>query len=292
MARSARFDWNEMRRYWEQHHALRARTDLGVDPHALGNVCSPAAPPWLNEHFARGQEAVFDTLLGELAPGPGRALDVGCGGARWTERLLGLGWSVDGIDLQPVLIEHNRLRLPQARFDCVALQDYEPDVLYSLVCSVTVLGHIPHDEQARALDRIAHITTGDAHVVMLENIRHQSPHVFANSMAGWIERFAAAGFTIRATRKYDFNPLIRSEWGARSALASMAKRDAGADPTSPNDYMARSADRASDSAARRIYGAVERAAGSVDAVLEPLLTRRAASWPPPVHAGILFVKAK
>src|SRR3712207_900927 len=124
-SRAPRFEWDQMRRYWERHEELRAAVDLDEDPLALGNVCSPDAPTWLNAHYARGQEAVFERLLARIPRDGGRALDVGCGAARWTKRLSELGWEATGIDLQASLISHNRRRFPQIRFEQVALQEFE-----------------------------------------------------------------------------------------------------------------------------------------------------------------------
>ena len=58
--------------------------------------------PWERAAVARG--AHFDALL-ESVPGPGRALDVGCGSGELSIRLARRGWDVTGIDNVPAAIE-------------------------------------------------------------------------------------------------------------------------------------------------------------------------------------------
>lgn len=276
-----------MRRYWEDHQDARAHADLEADPYALANVCTFSAPPWLNEHYAAAQRAVFDRLLARVPGAPGRALDVGCGGARWSERLDASGWEVTGIDLQQALIEHNRRRLPSLRFERVALADFVPAAPFSLVCSVTVLGHVPHEDQPTALEKLHAITTRGARVLALENVHDQTAHVFSNPVGEWIARFAAAGFSCEAVLPYDFNPCLRLV----ALTRRMAGRTAGrrqADPE-PHDYMAPPPQRSSAAlAAERLYAGLLALAGAVDGRVDPVLTLRGSPFPRPGHAGMLF----
>lgn len=288
-----RLDWDGVREYWEHHHEVRARTDFDLDPHALGNVCTPEAPVWLNRHYAQAQEAVFDQLLAMVGRAPGRALDVGCGAGRWSERLHASGWHVTGIDLQQALIDHNRERLPHIAFERIALQSLQPDCLFELVCSVTVLGHVPHEEQPRAIERLRAITTPGAHVLLLENIRDQSAHVFANSVNGWTALLADQGFSRVAAAPYDYNPMLRALGRARR-VAGAALRDAlatvGRTSEAPTQGAAEGIAGGSRGAVQRAYDVATRVAGIADSRLDPRLTRRGSRIPPPVHSGMLFVR--
>lgn len=281
-----------MRRYWETHQDVRAQADLDADPHALRNVCTFEAPSWLNEHYASGQEVVFDSLLSRVSShGGGRALDVGCGGARWSERLSDAGWEVTGIDLQEALIENNRRRLPHIRFEQVALQEFESDARFSLVCSVTVLGHVPHEDQPRAVEKLYSLTVPGARVIVLENTLDQAPHVFANSPAEWTALFQNAGFMREAVVPYDFNPFTRAAAGLRRLGGRLSGRS-GSDTHRPDKYMAVEEGRPSGRSvvAERAYWSLMSLAGAADRRLDPWLTRRAASVPRPVHAGMVFVR--
>lgn len=278
-----------MREYWEHHHELRARTDLARDPHALGNVCMPEVPEWLNRHYARGQEAVFEGLLALVEVQPGRALDVGCGAARWSERLHALGWEVTGIDLQQALIDHNRARLPDLTFERVALQELRPERPFDLVCSVTVLGHVPHDEQPRALERLRAITAAGAYVLLLENLRDHARHVFANSLAEWTNLMGECGFERIAVVPYDYNPTLRMLAGARRLAGTVARREL-ARSVPPDENITAGAVAETPTLAERVYERALGLAGVADRRLDPWLASRAPRIPAPVHAGMLFVR--
>ncbi len=289
-----RFEWDEMRRFWEKHYELRAPADPDSDPEALDNVCTPGAPGWLNRHYARGQEAIFECLLDRVPADRGRALDVGCGAARWSRRLSERGWEVTGIDLQERLIAHNRRLLPNIRFERVALQDFESDARFSLVSSVTVLGHIPHRDQPAAIEKLHSLTGAGGRILILENVRDQSAHVFANSIEGWVAQFRAAGFACEAVVPYDFNPCLRAVSGARRVVGRIARRHRLPAATSPDEFMATALeDRASAPrrASEHVFQELLTFAGAIDRHLDPWLTQRAATVPAPVHAGMLFARA-
>lgn len=279
-----------MRRYWEKNQDVRARADLGADPHALANVCTPGAPVWLNAHYACGQRAVFDRLLSCIPRSRGRALDVGCGGARWSEQLSELGWQVTGIDLQEALIENNRRRLPHIRFERVALQDFDPPAPFSLVCSVTVLGHIPHEDQPRALEKLRSITLPGSRILVLENILDQAPHVFANSVSDWTALFRDAGCTREALILYDFNPCMRALAGIRRRVGRVIRRSPPR--VHPDDYLAiRDLEApALPTVSEQAYWKLMSLAGAADRRVDPWLARRALTRPHPVHAGMVFAR--
>ena len=149
-----RFSSDQAKAYWEHHAALRAPTALERDPDALDNVCCPGAPRWLNTYFARSQEQVFEHLLDLFSPGGHRALDIGCGAGRWCRRLAARGFSVTGIDLQPELIAENQGRHPDMSFYLCPIQEFTSAERYDLVSCVTVLAHIPAEEQPAVAQRI------------------------------------------------------------------------------------------------------------------------------------------
>ncbi len=288
-----RFDWEQMRRYWERNQELRGQTDFGEDPHALGNVCTIGAPTWLNEHYARGQTAVFERLLARVPRAPGRALDVGCGAARWTQRLAALGWEATGIDLQESLIAHNRRQLPHIHFEQVALQEFQSDMPFSLISSVTVLGHIPHQDQPEAVEKLHSLTVPGSRVLLLENIRDQSAHVFANSIAGWRDRFLQGGFRCEAVVPYDFNPCLRAVAQVRRVVARIGRHSRPEPPPQPDEHLALTPERSPSAlvhAYERLYQIILALAGAGDRHLDPWLTQLAVTRPPPVHAGMLFVR--
>lgn len=284
MARD-RFTWNEMRRYWRAH-SERWAVDEAADPEGLGNVCYAGAPLWLNRHYARYQRLVFESLLAKVpAPGPdARALDVGCGAGRWSRLLFHAGYDVTGIDLQPELIDRNRARFPGIRFENVAVQDFSAPP-FDLVCSVTVIQHVPYDEQDAVVERIRALAKDGGHAIVLENTHADAPHVFPRSLASWRTLFERVGFQTLSVLRYDYSPFLRLAGMARTAAARAAGRarphESSADP---EELVSRVGGRDSLS---RLSERMNRAAAFLDRGIEPLLIKAnpAASS---VHCGFLF----
>jgi len=280
-----RFDWDEMRRYWETHSARWADLDLDLDPDALTNVCHPGAPLWLNRYYARGQRRVFESLLA-LVPPPvegAAALDVGCGAARWSALLNNRGYAVTGIDLQPDLIERNRARFPTITFERAAAQDFDTSTRFSLVNTITVIQHVPFAEQDAVIARMRALCAPNAYAIALENVRDQDPHVFANSVRGWRSRFEHAGFSLVTLQRYDYSPFLRLVAMLRRAANRGLRREPVAD-ASPESLVASGGMRDTLSAAS---DAAKRAAVALDSLLEPLLIAQNVPLPT-VHCGFLF----
>ena len=278
-----RFTWNEMRENWRKHADLAGDPDYARDPDALGNVCIVGAPFWLNAYHAALQRRVFDRLLRRVPKG-NAALDVGCGAARWTRRLIAAGYRVKGIDLQPRLIEDNRRRVPEAEFECVPLQDLRDTNRYDLIVSVTVLQHIPFEEQEKAAAKLKALTRPGGHVLILENVCHQEPNVFSRPAAGWDALFRSAGFRRIALLGYDHSALLRLlETGERAASRLTRRREEG---NGASDGGARERPLTTPFR-RRAAWAVKRAAAPVDRLLDPVWTAVRA-LPLARHAGFLF----
>jgi SAM-dependent methyltransferase len=269
-----------------------------ADPDALGNVCHAGAPIWFNQYYARHQRTVFQLLLDQMPVMPGaRALDVGCGAGRWCRLLAERGFRVQGIDLQPALIERNRARYPNIAFDCVPIQDFAPQELFDLVTTVTVIQHVPFEEQGRALAKIASVLKPGGHVLSLENVEDQGAHVFANSIERWTKAFADVGLSLVSIRRYDYSPGIRLTSAAVSAAARLARRlGVIAKQDGPEVPQAPSADGMDEGtgfrkALRGCGWAIRRAAVAFDDRVEPHLIERNANLPT-VHCGFLFRKSQ
>jgi 2-polyprenyl-3-methyl-5-hydroxy-6-metoxy-1,4-benzoquinol methylase len=293
---NARFDWNQVRDYWRGQRSRAGRLDEIVDPDALGNVCHAGAPIWFNQYYARHQRTVFEMLLGQVPFSDGaRALDVGCGAGRWCRLLSERGFRVHGIDLQQSLIERNRARYPNMSFDCVPIQDFSPPAPFDLVTTVTVIQHVPFDEQKRALAKIASILKPGGHVLSLENVNDQGAHVFANSIEGWAQAFGDVGLSLVTVRRYDYSPAIRLTSAAVNVAAQVARRlgvisrqDGPAVPQAPT---AEGMNEGSPirRALRAGGWAIRRAAVQFDDRIEGRLIAQNANFST-VHCGFLFQK--
>jgi SAM-dependent methyltransferase len=281
---SSRLDWPGMRLHWRAHAVRWGDLDYDADPDGIGNVCLAGEPLWLNHYYARFQRVVYDRLLALVPrPRPGaRALDVGCGAGRWCARLVRAGYATTGIDLQEPLIAANTVRHPDARFECVAVQDYAPRERFDVISSVTVLQHQPYDQQEIVLRRLRALAAEGAHLVALENVRDRGRHVFSHTIAGWCERFEAAGFRVVGTRRYDYSPASRALASARGVLSSVVR--------GPTRRPIRRADGSGErSPVRRARGldlALRRVAVALDAVVEPVLIASRVPLPT-VHCGFV-----
>jgi SAM-dependent methyltransferase len=284
-----RFTWPEMAQYWGRSSAVPV--DWERDPDGLARVCHIGAPDWLNAHYAEGQRAVFEILLSgvELRPGM-RALDVGCGAGRWSGLLLEWGLVVTGIDIQCDLIERNRRRYPQATFECTSVQALAPDMSFELVTCVTVLQHLPFDEQPRAAKAIRDALLPGGHLVLLENLRDKAPHVFSNTAAGWTRLFHDCGFRVLAFRRYDYNPALRAvNWMRQRWHPGVEQRKSGRRPPVEDHRLTEGSrlGRELRDLGKRSVPMAQRTALTVDARVEPLLIR----YSPPlgsVHGGFLL----
>src|SRR5688572_26487965 len=169
---------DSLREFWRSHDQRWADVNLQADPAGLANVCHAGAPSWVNEYAAACQDRVFNRLLKVLPPPRrgSRALDVGCGAGRWTRKLHAVGYSVVGVDLQPGLLERNRLEIAGVRFVYSTIQDFH-DEPFDLVNSVTVIQHNPHAEQQTIVRRLRALLRPGGHALIMENTVDRLPHV-------------------------------------------------------------------------------------------------------------------
>jgi SAM-dependent methyltransferase len=286
-----RYSWSEMIRYWQTHAAVRASVDPQADPDSLGNVCFTGAPLWLNEYYARGQLFVFNKLLGRVPIADGRlfrALDVGCGSGRWSRMLAARGYSTTGIDLQPSLVEANQRRYPWIQFFCLPIQEFDSKERFDVISSVTVLQHIPHDEQSAAITRMARLLKPGGHIIALENVRDQSPHVFSNRPPAWINKFEDAGLQRVLAYRYDYNPLLRlTSILTRVSPQTRYEADHTNGLEDPELYSAR---RSLVSVKSRLGVLARLLAIQVDRLVDPVLVRSQLRLPT-AHCGFLLTNS-
>jgi SAM-dependent methyltransferase len=294
----ARFDSTQAQEYWRVHYGRRAPVDLETDADGLNNVCHPGRPMWLNQYYARFQEVVFRKLLAGAAPAlpaPGaarRALDVGCGAGRWCRLLASEGYEVTGVDLQEGLLAQNRERMPTVRFVSGSMQDFASESGFDLVTTVTVLQHNPPADQDGMIANMRRLLRPGGSALVLENVSDQDVHVFANTIDGWTERFARAGFRRVEIRRYDFSPLLRVDrflaLGARrlARRGGLARGEGARAPMDPGAPV-----RTAPGGLRMVFGAahdsVLRVCVAADTLVEKALVEANAPLPT-VHCGFLF----
>ena len=221
-----RFNWQEMQVYWQIHSKRWSSIDYNLDPDGLSNVCFVGAPLWLNRYYAHSQTMVYQKLYSRLpAAGTGkRALEVGCGTGRWCRFLVERGWDTIGIDLQPELIQINRARYPNVKFYCTPVQDYRAEEPFDLISAVTVVQHIPFDEQEVVFRKLRNMIRTGGHMIMLDSIYYQTPHVFSHTVKEWQTRVEKVGFSCIATQRYDYTPFLRLSSKTMALLSMLILR--------------------------------------------------------------------
>lgn len=261
----------EARAYWRAHEERFSDIDWERDPEGLSGYLGPGQPDWQNQRFAELQRDVFERLLARVpAPGAGdRALDVGCGAGRWTRRLAQQGYDATGTDLQERIIEANRARFPELRWEALAVQDLALDERFQLVTSVGVLQAIPYVEQADVIRRLGGLTAPGGHAIILEGLHHPSPNAFPNPSEQWVRLFGAGGLHLVEEIGFSWEPLRRAAAAAVRAVAPSRRLT----PDLPTEAAPVDAGEPAGAVWRAPRGL--RAVAGVDDRLEPLMQRLA-----------------
>jgi len=288
-----RFSWEEVKEYWRIRSATWSSIDYHRDPDGFVNVCMAGEPLRVNQYIASCQRRAY-SRLSDLTPTPprgSRALDVGCGAGRWCRFLMEKGYETTGIDLQPDLMESNRRRYPHIVFSCIPIQDYHHPQEFDLISSVTVLQHIPFEQQDIAINGISEMLKPDGHAIVLESILDQSSHVFSNSVAEWKKKFEHAGLSVVATRRYDYSYFLRLYWSGILTLRFLRKRHEKLPVSTPKNLMHhfrnKHAELGTGSLRQRSGDVAKRLAVALDSMLEPLVFR--ANLPlSTLHCGFLL----
>jgi SAM-dependent methyltransferase len=172
----------------------------------------------------------------EEARSPRSALDVGCGGGRWTRFLLERGWSVTSLDVDPGAVRATAARNPASTCLLVDPGSGElpaADRSVSLIVCIEVLP-VSHsdwffDEAHRVLTQGGRLVTvawnssslrgrfADA----VSRIRHRKPHpYYQTSYREWRRDLLASGFRVDAEHGLCWFPFGRASnspfvpWGA------------------------------------------------------------------------------
>jgi len=273
-----RFTWEEMKEYWQIHSSRLSGIDYDLDPDGLGNVCIAGAPLWLNRYQASLQRIVYQKLLHRVQTAglKKRALEVGCGAGRWCRLLTENAYDTIGIDIQPELIDMNRVRYPKIEFHCTSVQDYSAEEPFDLISAVTVVQHIPFNEQDVVLRKFREIIRLGGHVIMLESIHYQTVNVFSNSVKEWRAKVEDAGFRCIAIQRYDYSPYQRSYFWLVHRLILILRRSTVEEPAmTPTDLVDSYTTSASRIVHKNFFGKLDNAFTSLavrlDTGVEPLL---------------------
>jgi len=214
--------------YWDRVATRYAATD------PLAAVCYPAAPPWFNRFYAHFQLRTVARMLGGLPLRGARALDVGCGGGRWTRWLAERGAEPVGIDPTAAMLETARRLSPGLAFHRMSATTIDlPEASFDLVMAVTVIQHLRPDEQARAAAAMSRVLRSGGHLFVFDLIDQRDPGrvVFPRPPEAWIELYRQQGLTLLRWEGQEFVPLMRA---LTALLPSQTGKAAESDVTAPS----------------------------------------------------------
>jgi SAM-dependent methyltransferase len=169
-----------------------------VDADGFSPVLHPGTPNWFNTTIDRLQEQAWNRGLERCAlPADSLVLDVGCGTGRWLARYQERRLRPVGLDATPGMLEqaaNRNLSCPLV----AALAQTLPfrNEAFDLVSAVTVIQHIPPDGQREALKEMARVLRPKGHLLLLDLIRGEGPHIFPRSPSGWITEASSIGLSL------------------------------------------------------------------------------------------------
>lgn len=230
----------------------------------------PDAPFWFNATIDRLQERAWRKGL-QLCQIKDDALvlDVGCGTGRWLRRYSERGLRPTGVDATEGMVqraEASGLKCPLV----VGLAQNLPfdDAAFDLVSAVTVIQHIPPTYQGDALKEMARVLRPGGHLLLLELIRGQGPHIFSRRPPDWIEQASSAGLSLVGWRGQEFLILDRAFVAIVHAARRLARN--GADSSLPGRAREPVSESERVPAARLLYWAIRRGTCAISEWIEPV----------------------
>lgn len=187
-----KLNFTETVEYWKENYDTMEKK-LREDKADLSLVCFRDKTKWENQFYDYFQNRIFQKLLQRVGNIKDKdTLDIGTGIGRWAKRLANRGGNVIGIDLDEKVIQKNLEFYPDIKFVPMSCTDLTfKDNSFDLVTSVTVLQHIPYEEQKRAIREIVRVTRKGGHILILESayVKSICESVFPNSQKKWSELF-------------------------------------------------------------------------------------------------------
>jgi SAM-dependent methyltransferase len=276
------YSWKE---YWDKVASAYG----GADAHGFAPVLHPDAPLWYNLTIDRLQEKSWRNGFQhcELSS-RALVLDVGCGTGRWLRRYQRLQVRAVGLDatqdmLRRTISGGSGLTVVAARAQALPF----PDGVFDLVSDVTVVQHIASPEQDGVLKEMARVLRPGGHLLLIELIKGEAPHIFPRSPQKWIDAAAAAGLSPVVWEGQEFLLLDRMFVQTAQAAQRLARGKRGAPlPTQGESSGGRGNPR---STAKRVYWVLRRISCKLSEWAEPLVHKMCpGTWA--THALFVFQK--
>jgi SAM-dependent methyltransferase len=183
---------------WRDYWANVARSYAAADARGFAPVLHPDAPTWFNCTIDRLQEKSWRKGLKCCgARDHSFVLDVGCGTGRWLRRYLQQQFRAVGLDATQDMLR----RAIIGGLACPVVVGQAQNIpfqsgSFELVSAVTVVQHISLQDQCDVLKEMSRILQPGGHLMLIELIRGEAPHIFPRSAKGWEGLAASNGLSL------------------------------------------------------------------------------------------------
>lgn len=175
-----------------------------MDTSGFAPILHPLAPSWFNRSIDDLQFRALRRALALASIKPGaKVLDVGCGTGRWVRRYGELGFSALGMDATIGMLQIARTRGTKAPLTTGLAQNLPfADASFDCVSDITVVQHIPHELQAKALQEMVRVLRPKGRMILMEVICRKGPraerdsHVFPREPRDWISSVENCGVSL------------------------------------------------------------------------------------------------
>ena len=279
-----------MNKYIPREFWTRLAKDFGEsDLTGFAPVLHPGTPRWFNRVIDRLQSRIWSKTLDYCSLSQGaRVLDVGCGTGRWVRRLQERGLPVVGMDQSSEMLSLARNRGTLSPLVSGEAQNLPfRDESFECVSAVTVIQHIPPQEQIRALSEMVRVLRPGGYLFLIELIRGHGLHVFSRLPDDWIGQVSMLGVSLVSWRGHEyflFDRVVVYSVQTLRALAGYTVSEGSA----PHSGLA-AGDHELPDLARRVYWMLRRIAVALSVCAEPLL-ERVCPGKLATHAVFLFRK--
>ena len=277
------YSWKE---YWDNVASAYA----GADEQGFAPVLHPDAPAWYNQAIDRLQEQSWRRGLQRCGLSEGaQVLDIGCGTGRWLRRYRQLNFCAVGLDatqdmLRRALAGGSSLAIVAARAQRLPF----PDAEFDLVSDVTVVQHIASLEQYGVLKEMERVLKPGGHLLLIELIKGEAPHIFPRTPQKWIEAASAAGLSLVNWEGQEF--LLLDQLFVRTVQTAWRLTDGKQGAVLPAQGNVSGGRDNRRSASRAIYWALRRGSCKLSEWAEPLVRKSCpGTWA--THAVFVFQKS-
>jgi SAM-dependent methyltransferase len=290
MPSKARKRSDPLKKYLPREFWTRLARDFGEsDLTGFAPVLHPGSPRWFNKVIDSLQNSTWSQTLNNCSLSQGaRVLDVGCGTGRWVRRLEEHGLCVVGIDQSSEMLSLARKRGTLSPMVSGEVQNLPfRDESFDCVTAVTVIQHIPPQEQLRALSEIVRVLRAGGYLLLIELIRGQGLHVFSRLPDDWIRQVSTLGVSLVSWRGHEYFLFDRVFVYAVQNLRALVGYPVSED-TAPHSGPAGEDHKLPD-LARRVYWTLRRITVALSVWAEPLF-ERVCPGKLATHAVFLFRK--